>query len=110
MPGGRDDAGLPPVADVVDAHGGLTESRKRAERGRDGRPLEEVEVRFAVQALLRTHVHSGPAPGESTAPEYWGDDLDVPRRRHLPEDWSSTPSTPGSAAPALAEVIETPVR
>lgn len=39
--------------------------------------LEEVEVRYAVQALLRVHVHSGPEPGTAAAPEYWGDDLDV---------------------------------
>lgn len=40
--------------------------------------MEEVEVRYAVQALLRTHVHSGPQSGTEPSREYWGDDLDVP--------------------------------
>jgi hypothetical protein len=34
---------------------------------------QEVEVRFAVQGLLRRHVHCAPASHDSIDLEYWGD-------------------------------------
>jgi hypothetical protein len=38
---------------------------------------QEVEVRYAVQGLLRRHVHCVPAEGDPVNQEYWGDDLSV---------------------------------
>lgn len=38
---------------------------------------QEVEVRYAVQGLLRAHVHRPPTAEGQPIPDYWGDDLDV---------------------------------
>lgn len=52
-------------------------SRDAVENQRGHQDRQEVEVRFAVQGLLRRHVHSGPVGGEPPSAEYWGDELDV---------------------------------
>ncbi|MFD7654542.1 pentapeptide repeat-containing protein [Actinosynnema sp. NPDC059797] len=38
---------------------------------------QEVEVRYAVQSLLRAHVHRPPTIEGQPVPDYWGDDLNV---------------------------------
>ncbi|WP_406631242.1 pentapeptide repeat-containing protein [Amycolatopsis sp. WGS_07] len=63
---------MPPSAD---GDTGVSADPAETPLANEGR--QEVEVRFAVQGLLRRHVHSGPVGGEPPSAEYWGDALDV---------------------------------